>query len=90
MNHQQVLWASRRGMLELDILLEGFSRNTYPQLSKNIQQCFQQFLNETDQDLFDWLLKKKVPEYAHYIELIELIHTSNKDRNEKQNVYLSA
>ena len=79
MNHQQVIWASRRGMLELDILLEQFAMYRYPQLTDGEQALFQQFLSENDQNLYDWLLKKKLPENAQYFEIIELIHINNSE-----------
>ena len=40
--YHRVLWHSRRGMLELDILLEGFVRNRYLELSAPQQALYRQ------------------------------------------------
>ncbi len=78
MNHQQIIWASRRGMLELDILLESFAKQTYPNLPADIQLHYEQFLEEEDQDLFNWLLRKTTPDNVDFQQLIERIHENNR------------
>lgn len=77
MNHQQIIWASRRGMLELDLLLSTFAKGAYLEQSEPTQKLFQQFLTEEDQDLFNWLLRKTVPENQAYHSLITLILDNN-------------
>jgi len=54
-------WSTRRGMLELDILLGNFLKEAYPALTPNVQTLFAQLLEENDQDLFLWLTGKEIP-----------------------------
>src|SRR3990167_2070507 len=69
---QRLQWACRRGMLELDILLQRYLAQGYPQALPLEQQRFEQLLACTDQDLFDWLLQKRAadPEHAEMVAKI--------------------
>ncbi len=49
-------WRCRRGMLELDILLNLFVDNCYATLSPQQKNSFDQLLDYPDQLLFDLLL----------------------------------
>ena len=49
-------WRCRRGMLELDILFNGFIDKQYTQLSSEQKVTFDQLLDYPDQLLFDLLL----------------------------------
>jgi len=51
-------WHSRRGMLELDLILVPFAENVLPQLSKNECKEYARLLEEEDQDIFMWLMKR--------------------------------
>lgn len=61
----RVRWACRRGMLELDLLLESFFDNCYANLKEEKQQKFVKLLEENDNDLFNWLLQKEQPAKEH-------------------------
>jgi len=63
-DNNRIFWASRRGMLELDLVLMPYSRDVYPNLSPADQQDFQLLLESEDTDLFAWFLQKSVPEDA--------------------------
>ena len=70
MNKKQMLWASRRGMLELDLLLNPFIQQRFNHLSPvKIQQLIA-LLSEQDQDLYDWLLGKRRPRNADLSSII--------------------
>ncbi|NNC55481.1 MAG: succinate dehydrogenase assembly factor 2 [Pseudomonadales bacterium] len=56
--HNRVIWHSRRGMLELDIVLEPFARDCYAGLDSETRAQYRQLLACEDQQLFDWLLQK--------------------------------
>ncbi len=51
----KVLWRCRRGMLELDMMLQRFCETVYSTLSPEKQQLFEDLLEEQDQDLQRWL-----------------------------------
>lgn len=57
----QLQWACRRGMLELDLLLEHYLEHDYDKLSSAEQQLFIDLLGEADQDLFSWLFADAKP-----------------------------
>lgn len=55
---QRLRWQCRRGMLELDLILEGFLNKNYAKLSVCEQDLFEQLLGYSDQVLFDCLIKR--------------------------------
>jgi len=77
MNQNRLRWASRRGMLELDLVLEPFVNNVYPTISDNDKILFESLLTCEDQDLFQWFMRKSEPEdqdLKHIVGVI-LSHT---------------
>jgi antitoxin CptB len=54
-------WASRRGMLELDLVLEPFVMQRYAGLDETDRLRFQQLMGCEDQDLFAWFLRRERP-----------------------------
>lgn len=57
----ELKWACRRGMLELDLLLEHYLDHDYDNLTMAEQQLFIDLLGEADQDLFSWLFADAKP-----------------------------
>jgi antitoxin CptB len=55
-------WASRRGMLELDLVLEPFVVERYSALDEADRLRFEQLLRCEDQDLFAWFLRRERPD----------------------------
>jgi antitoxin CptB len=51
-------WQCRRGMLELDLLLNEFLDDSYPLLSDEYKNQFDVLLDYPDQTLFDLLMGK--------------------------------
>ncbi len=54
-------WATRRGMLELDLVLEPFVTARYAALDERDRERFQQLMICEDQDLFAWFLGREQP-----------------------------
>lgn len=54
----RLYWHSRRGMLELDLLLIPFLDTCYNQISEQLQADYQRLITEEDQDLFLWLMRR--------------------------------
>ena len=69
----RVYWHSRRGMLELDLILMPFVEKHYPQLTKDQQQAYVQLLACEDQDLFGWFLQHKQPEDPLLCTMVQFI-----------------
>ena len=57
----RLCWHSRRGMLELDLVLGPFVRECYPSLPVRDQQRYQKLLECEDQDMFSWFLGRVTP-----------------------------
>jgi antitoxin CptB len=72
-------WAARRGMLELDLVLEPFVNSRYETLSAADRCRFQRLMQCEDQDLYDWLLQREQPpeeEFARIVErILQFTHT---------------
>jgi len=50
------VWHSRRGMLELDVLLGPFAVHALPLISDDQQQTYVRLLSQQDPDLFAWFM----------------------------------
>ena len=70
---RKILWRCRRGMKELDVLLDRFARERYELLSSDEQRAFGRLLDLPDPDLADYFLGHVTPpdpELAHLTRLI--------------------
>ncbi len=56
---KKMYWHSRRGMLELDLILVPFAETVLPGLPEAMQRAYAELLKEEDQDLFQWLVKRQ-------------------------------
>tara|TARA_R110001606_G_scaffold51179_2_gene127666 strand:- start:53 stop:358 length:306 start_codon:yes stop_codon:yes gene_type:complete len=63
----------RRGMLELDILLEPFLADVYLTLEEEDKQRFVNLLTCEDQDLFPWFMQSDVPEDLDHARIVNII-----------------
>jgi len=77
-------WAARRGMLELDLVLEPFVTARYAQLSASERHCFQQLMLCEDQDLFAWFMQRSQPDDQELAAIVsQILHfarTAPQDR----------
>ena len=56
-------WASRRGLLELDLLLSPFVNDAFDALSDELKSDYRALLFNDDQDLMEWIMGRvQVPE----------------------------
>ncbi len=65
-------WQCRRGMLELDYILEAFLDQAYLSLGPDDQQAFEQLLTTADPELHGWLLGGVAPPSA-FREVVEIM-----------------
>ena len=49
-------WASRRGLLELDLLLAPFVTEAFLELNVVLRQDYRELLFQDDQDLMEWIM----------------------------------
>jgi antitoxin CptB len=69
----RLFWHSRRGMLELDVLLVPFVREVYPSLDDADQARYRKLLACEDQDLFGWFMQRGEPEDADLARMVRMI-----------------
>lgn len=66
-------WMCRRGMLELDVMLEKFLANGYEQLDAKQREVFVRLLELPDPVLYHWLIGSDDPDEADWLEVIQQI-----------------
>ncbi len=74
--HAQLKWRCRRGMLELDLLLQGFLEQGYDTLSAQGQISFQELLNYPDQDLYEYLMARAMPTDKDVADVVHCIRST--------------
>lgn len=65
----RLLWKCRRGMLELDSVLQKFIANEIDRLTENQLKAFDNLLTHNDPILYAWLMGHEEPEK----ELLEIV-----------------
>ncbi len=71
-------WRSRRGLLELDLLLPPFVLAHFESLSAMQRAALQRLLDCEDQDIWNWFQQRSAPEDPVVGELIALIRAFNE------------
>ncbi len=69
----RLFWQSRRGMLELDVLLVPFVKEVYPGLDAEDQRRYRKLLNCEDQDMFGWFMQRGEPEDEDLRRMVRMI-----------------
>ncbi len=70
---RRLLWRCRRGMKELDVLLERFVRERFAGASSAEQHAFAQLLDLPDPQLADYLMGHATPPDPQLARLVRLI-----------------
>jgi antitoxin CptB len=73
-------WRSRRGMLELDLLLLPFFDEEFLALSPAQQETFVTLLAQDDPDLMQWFSQKSEPEDEALRGLVRVILDRNQPK----------
>lgn len=63
-------WQCRRGMLELDLLLQGFLAQGYAELTAVQKQAFQRLLKMADQQLLEYLMGREQPQDKEIADVV--------------------
>lgn len=69
----RLFWHSRRGMLELDVLLVPFLKEAFRDLAADDQARYVKLLECEDQDMFTWFMQKAVPEDPDMARIVKII-----------------
>ena len=78
---KRLYWHSRRGMLELDLLLVPFAERSLTQLDAVELEMYRDLLGEEDQDMFMWLTRRApapTPRLQHIVALILASHAQDR------------
>ena len=74
MDLSRIHWAAcRRGMLELDVILERYVKHRYSEASQQEQQQFVALLEANDQDLFTWLVKREQWDTCAHLPMVQTL-----------------
>lgn len=72
----RILWRCRRGIKEMDIVLQDFIKDSYDELNNENKSAFSKLLEEQDLDILNWILGKDKPKDTALIEIIKKIRSS--------------
>ncbi|MBR9856894.1 MAG: succinate dehydrogenase assembly factor 2 [Gammaproteobacteria bacterium] len=79
----RLVWACRRGMLELDVILAPFVEHEYDGLSEAHKAAFRRLLECDDPDLFAWFMGHQRTDDAELQAMVEYILERNQVRNQR-------
>jgi antitoxin CptB len=68
-------WSCRRGLLELDLILQGFLERHLEGLDAGERGIFRELLEFPDNDLLDWAMGRQEPD-PRYLGVVRLLRTS--------------
>ncbi len=69
-------WRCRRGLLELDIVLQRFMDQYYTQLDKSGLEQFERLLALPDNDLWDLITARQINTDDNWQQVLELLQKS--------------
>jgi antitoxin CptB len=72
---ERARWRCRRGLLELDILLQRFMDEHYSALGENELRQFEMLLNLPDNDLWDVIMQKQQAKDQSLLPVLRLLQT---------------
>ncbi len=70
---RRLRWRCRRGMLELDIVLQRFLDQGYTGLDEHQRQAFTDLLELPDNTLLAYLNKQEQPEDARLLDVLSIL-----------------
>ncbi|MCZ6665966.1 MAG: succinate dehydrogenase assembly factor 2 [Gammaproteobacteria bacterium] len=70
---KRLRWRCRRGMRELDVLLEPYFTRRNATMTPADLQLFERFLDSSDMDLHAWLTRRSTPVDAKFAALVNAI-----------------
>lgn len=69
----KLIWRCRRGMLELDLMLSSFAKQSLHGLNEKQIDAFEALLQCTDPELLAWLLEQQKPQNKELAEIVQFI-----------------
>ena len=81
LNKHRIFWHSRRGMLELDLLLVPFVQDVFDDLTLEDQILYRDLLLLEDQDIYALLMGSSHSEHTKYAAITKKILDHNKNHH---------
>ena len=75
----RLTWHSRRGMLEIDVMLMPFTKDHYQTLSASDQSAYRQLLDCEDQDIWEYLRGFREPEDPVLVQIVRQVREAVGD-----------
>ena len=72
-DYKRLYWASRRGMLELDLVLMPFAQQRLRELDAVDQQRYVRLLECEDTELFAWFLQRQRPQDLELAAIVDSV-----------------
>jgi len=72
-DYKRIYWASRRGMLELDLVLMPFVEQRLRELCAADQQRYVHLLESEDTELFAWFLQRQRPQDLELAAIVDIV-----------------
>lgn len=69
----RLYWHSRRGMLELDVLLIPFLEEVYRTLPRDDQARYEKLLTCEDTDIWQWFMQRGKPDDPDLQRIVDMI-----------------
>lgn len=66
-------WRCRRGVKELDVLMEHFLVEHLPRLAPAQMAALGRMLDANDPDLMDWIMERQPAPDADYLPLLQML-----------------
>jgi antitoxin CptB len=76
LNRAQLRWRCRRGMRELDAVLQGFLEREFDGLSERQKAVFASVLNLSDPEVYGYLAQRSRPADPELAEIFDSIRRS--------------
>ena len=74
----RIRWRCRRGIKELDVLMERFTQDSLPRLPPGLFPVLERLLNESDNDLLEWIIGRTTLHTPEYMPLIEMLRCTQR------------
>lgn len=78
----ELFWHSRRGMLELDLLLVPYVREIAGTLEPTQLDCYRRLLEREDTELFQWFMGTDTPDDPELADIVNRVLQHNASRAE--------
>ena len=71
--YKRLYWHSRRGMLELDVLLIPFLEEVYPSLPDEDRARYRKLIDCEDTEIYQWFMQRERPQDEDLQIIVDMI-----------------